>query len=128
MKCREYNPSDYTYPMLITYALYKMGKIFDSKEYANQALRKMNRESVEYSMLRCLHDGAGDDPLLRKIQKLESQTKKTQMYFYLGLFYDMFASPQLANAYFEKVVAQNDQVHYEWTLANWKLKHFVEQE
>ena len=128
MKCREYNPSDYTYPMLITYALYKMGKPFDSKEYANQALRKMNRESVEYSMLRCLHDGAGDDPLLRKIQKLESQTKKTQMYFYLGLFYDMFASPQLANAYFEKVVAQNDQVHYEWTLANWKLKHFVEQE
>ncbi len=121
MKCREYNADSISYPLLVTYCYYREGNKLEAKNYSNQILRKMDRNTIEYAMLRVFHDEAGEMPLPQRIAAITNLNDRAKMYFYLGLFYDMFGGREYANSYYARVVDLNSPMFFEYRLAEWSL-------
>lgn len=121
MKCREFNLDNISYPLMITYCYYMEGDKVNAKKYSDSVLRKMDRNSVEYTMLRSFHDETDKLPLLQKIASIDNSTKRGKMYFYLGLLYDMFGGTEFANEYYLKVVNMNSPMFFEYRIAEWKV-------
>ena len=44
------------------------------------------------------------------------------MYFYLGLYYDMFGGKEFAMENYTKVLGMNSPMIFEYRLAEWSLK------
>lgn len=125
MKCREFNASNISYPLMVTYCYYKEGKGPEAKKYSDQILRKMDRNSIEYTMLRLFHDRAGERPVPQKIAALSNRNTQGKMYYYLALFYDMFGGGDFANQYYMKVVDMKSPMFFEYRLAEWRMKGVV---
>ena len=121
VKCIEFNSSNVSYPLLATYCYYQEGNAIEAKSFSDKILRKMDRNSIEYAMLRVYHDRAGEKPLPQKISALEDRNKQGKMYFYLGLFFDMFGGTEFANDYYTKVVNMQSPMFFEYRLAEWRL-------
>ncbi len=122
LKCREKNTSNISYPLLITYCYYMEGNKVEAKKYSDSVLRKLDRSTIEYSMLRVFHDEAGEMTLPQKISSIENANTKGKMYFYLGLFYDMFGGSQYAKEYYSKVLKMNSPMFFEYRLAEWGME------
>ncbi|MGN0729333.1 tetratricopeptide repeat protein [Treponema sp.] len=122
MKCYERNKNNISYPLMITYCYYKEGNGTEAKNFSNQVLRKMDRNSIEYSMLRVFHDRAGERPLPQRISAMTNRNLQGKMYYYLALFYDMFGGAEFANEYYAKVVSMNSPMFFEFRLAEWRTK------
>ena len=121
VKCIEFNSGNVSYPLLATYCYYQEGNALEAKSFSDKILRKMDRNSIEYAMLRVYHDRAGEKPLPQKISALEDRNKQGKMYFYLGLFFDMFGGTEFANDYYAKVVNMQSPMFFEYRLAEWRL-------
>ena len=52
----------------------------EAKNFSNQVLRKMDRNSIEYSMLRVFHDRAGEKPLRQRIGNMTNRNQQGKMY------------------------------------------------
>lgn len=122
MKCYERNKTNVSYPLMITYCYYMEKKDADAKNFSNQVLRKMDRNSIEYSMLRVFHDKAGEKPLKQRIGNMNNRNQQGKMYYYLGLFYDMFGAEEGAKEYYAKVISMNSPMFFEYRLAEWRVK------
>ncbi len=122
MRCYDSNKNNISYPLMITYCYYKEGNGTEAKNFSNQVLRKMDRNSIEYSMLRVFHDRAGERPLPQRISAMTNRNLQGKMYYYLALFYDMFGGTELANEYYAKVVSMNSPMFFEFRLAEWRTK------
>ncbi len=121
-KCYEYNKNNISYPLMITYCYYMEKKDVEAKNFSNQVLRKMDRNSIEYTMLRLFHDKAGERPLPQRIAAMTNRNQQGKMYYYLALFYDMFGGTEFANEYYAKVISMNSPMFFEFRLAEWRLK------
>ncbi len=122
MKCFDYNQQNISYPLMITYCYYKEGNGNEAKSFSDKVLRKMDRNSMDYTMLRLFHDCAGERPLPQKIASLTNRNQQGKMYYYLGLFYDMFGGAEFANEYYTKVVEMQSPMFFEYRLAEWRVK------
>ena len=98
------------------------GNAVQARTFSDSVLRKMDRSTIEYSMLRVYHDKAGEMPLPQKIAAIENPTTKGKMYFYLGLFYDMFGGIEYAREYYGKVVKMSSPMFFEYRLAEWGME------
>lgn len=121
MKCFEKNKTNVSYPLMITYCYYMEKNNVEAKNFSNQVLRKMDRNSIEYSMLRVFHDRAGEKPLRQRIGNMTNRNQQGKMYYYLGLFYDMFGAEEGAKEYYAKVVSMNTPMFFEYRLAEWRV-------
>ncbi|MBQ1833517.1 MAG: hypothetical protein II563_11555 [Treponema sp.] len=121
MKCYEYNQDNISYPLMITYCYYMEKDSLNAKKFSDSVLRKLDRTSIEYAMLRVYHDLAGEMPLPQKISTITSSTKKSKMYFYLGLLYDMIGGKEASNKYFTEIVNLNSPQFFEYRIAEWKM-------
>ncbi len=122
-KCYEFDKGqNISYPLMITYCYYMEGNKLEAKKFSDKILRKMDRSSIEYAMLRVWHDQAGEMPLPQKIAALDNGNKKGKMYFYLGLYYDMFGGKEFAMENYTKVLGMNSPMIFEYRLAEWSLK------
>lgn len=121
LKCAEYNTENISYPLMVTYCYYMDKDSFNAKKYSDSILRKLDRSSIDYAMLRVYHDLAGEMPLPQKISTLTSTTKKGKMYFYLGLLYDMIGGKEASNKYFMEVTKLNSPQFFEYRIAEWKM-------
>ena len=61
-------------------------------------------------------------PLPQRIAALKNRNLRGKMYFYLGLFYDMFGGKEAAKEYYTKVVEMNSPMFFEYRLAEWSIK------
>ena len=120
-KCREINKDNVSYPLMITYCYYKEGDKINAKKFSDSVLRTMDRDSVEYLMLRAFHDETDKLPLVQRISEIDNSNKKGKMYFYLGLLYDMFGGIESAAPYYTKVVQMNSPMFFEYRLAEWSV-------
>lgn len=136
-ECRKNNQENISYPIMVTYCYYMMGKdeeakgnkvaakqFYDrAKKYSNDILRKMgNVNSIEYKMLRVYHDEKGYQLLDQQIASLSNMNVRGKMYFYLAQFYDMFGDEENARKYYAKVLEMNSPMFFEYRLAEWKIK------
>ncbi len=122
MKCQEMDKSsNISYPLMVTYCYYMEKNKNAAKQYSDKVLRKLDRNSIEYAMLRVWHDEAGEAALPKKIAAIENSNTKGKMYFYLALFFDMFGGSDFAAENYTKVVEMNGAMFFEFRLAEWRL-------
>ena len=121
-KCYEMDKTgNISYPLMITYCYYKEGNKLKAKNFSDKVLRKLDRNSIEYVMLRVWHDESGELPLPQKISALDNSNKKGKMYFYLGLYYELFGGVEMARENYAKVLSLKNPMFFEYRLAEWSL-------
>ena len=121
MKCYEKNQNNISYPLMVTYCYYMEKDTPNAKKFSDSVLRKLNRNSLDYAMLRVFHDLAGEGPLPQKISALTSSNEKGKMYFYLALLYDMVGGIEASNKYYMEVVKLNCPMFFEYRIAEWRV-------
>jgi Tfp pilus assembly protein PilF len=95
------------------------------KNFLKNALRNMDTSSVEYAMLRLYYDQGGinaENAILPKIDKIEKTTPRGKMWFYMGLYYEIQGSPQLAEEFYTKIMNMQTPMFFEYELAEWSLE------
>jgi lipoprotein NlpI len=107
---------------MITYCYYREKNPSEAKKFSDQVLRRMDRNSMDYTMLRLFHDQAGERSVPQKISAMTNRNQQGKMYYYLGLFYDMFGGTEFANEYYAKVVGMSSPMFFEYRLAEWRTK------
>lgn len=122
--CRKYNQENISYPLMVTYCYYMMNNKSEGKNYSGKILPKIKGapNSIEYKMLRVYHDEAGHNSLPQEIARLTNVNDRGKMYFYLGLFYQMYGSTEAANEMFAKVINMNSPMFFEYRLAEWAIE------
>lgn len=125
-KCFDKNPKNVSYPLMITYCYYMEKNDLKAKEFSDKALRKMDRNTIEYSVLRMFHDRAGEKQIAQRVANLTNRNQQGKMYYYLGLYYDMFGGVEAAKDFYSKVVELNSPMFFEYRLAEWRVKETKE--
>jgi tetratricopeptide (TPR) repeat protein len=98
------------------------GKLQDPKEFLAQVLRKAERNSLEWWMLRLYHDLTGDSDVAARIDKEKNIAVKARMLYYLANFYDIRGNKSLADRYFLQVRDLDCKSIPEWRLNEWALE------
>ena len=120
-KCFEKNNANISYPLLITFCYYKEKKPQEAKKFSDSVLRKLDRSSIEYAMLRVYHDQGGEMPLPKKIAAIKNSNTRGKMYFYLGLLYDMYGGKEASRQYYSEVLKLNSPLFFEYKIAAWSM-------
>jgi tetratricopeptide (TPR) repeat protein len=108
-----------SYALLASLCWMRAGKLTDPKQFLEQALRKVARESLEWYMLRLYHDLTGDNDAAARIDREKDPLLKARMLYYLASFYDVRGNTGLANRYFLQVHELAQQSILEWRLNEW---------
>jgi len=115
----------YSYKLLIAASYFKKNDSFNAKKTITEVLKTLNRDSTEYNMARMFGDSYSrnaETTLLGKINKEDNSTKKGKMLFYMGLYYEIFGSKELADDYYTKVANMKAPMFFEYRLAKWGLE------
>ncbi|MBO4640576.1 MAG: tetratricopeptide repeat protein [Treponema sp.] len=110
---------------LMNIAMYlKEGDKNTAKKEAQALMKKLDRESAEYSLVRLYVDTYSknaETTLVNKINKEDNNNKKGKMLFYMGLFYEINGSMESAREYYAKVTAFQAPMFFEYRIAEWGL-------
>lgn len=116
-------PKDYGYALLAAVNWMRAGKINDPKQFLEQVLRTVPRESAEWYILKLYHDLAGDVDVTIRAEKEKNFDSKAKMLFYLANYYDIRGNKNLADKYFLQVQELDRRGIPEWRINEW----FIEQ-
>jgi predicted Zn-dependent protease len=117
-------PDEYYYALLSAINWMRADNLASPRQYLNQVLARVRRDSIEYYMVRLYYDLTGrvyngeNDMLLRLGREPESQTK-SRMLFYMAQYYDVRGNQNMANRFYEQFRDANNQAIPEWRLAEW---------
>ena len=110
---------------LMNIAMYlKEGDKNSAKTLAQALMKKLDRESAEYNLVRLYVDNYSknaETTLVNKINKEDNNNKKGKMLFYMGLFYEINGSMEAAREYYAKVTAMQAPMFFEYRIAEWGL-------
>jgi hypothetical protein len=99
----------------------RAGRPNEPRQFLEQALRGVQRETMEWYMLRLYHDLSGDADVALRIDREQSALTKARMLYYLANYYDIRGNTNLANKYFLQVRDLNQKAAVEWRLNEWAL-------
>ena len=120
-----YSYSDSWAYKLMNIAMYlKEGDKNTAKQEAQALMKKLDRESTEYNLVRFYVDTYSknaETSLVNKINKEDNNNKKGKMLFYMGLFYEINGSIETAQEYYAKVTAFQAPMFFEYRIAEWGL-------
>ena len=115
----------YSYKLMIAASYFKKNDSFNAKKTITEVLKTLERDSTEYNMARMFGDTYSrnaETTLLGKINKEDNSTKKGKMLFYMGLYYEIFGSKELAQDYYAKVAGMKAPMFFEYRIAQWGLE------
>ena len=115
---------DYCYKLMIMAMYLKEGNKNTAKQIMNETLKTLERDSVEYNMVRMYCDNYSknaESTLVNKINKEDNRNKRGKMLFYMGLFFEINGSQEMANEYYAKVTNMQAPMFFEYRLAEWGL-------
>ena len=115
---------DYCYKLMNMAMYLKEGNTFAAKNIMNETLKTLDRDSLEYSMVRMYADNYSrnaESTLVNKINKEDNGNKRGKMLFYMGLFFEINGSQEMANEYYAKVTNMQAPMFFEYRLAEWGL-------
>lgn len=119
------NSASYAYKLMVAASYLKLGKTFEAKNTLNPVLKKMDRNSTEYFLVRFWvesYSRIAENSLIAKINKEDNSNKRGKMLFYLGLYYELNDFPQMATEYYTKVTKLNAPMFFEYRIAEWSLE------
>ena len=124
MKANEVNKSA-AYQLMVMATWIKENKLFEAKNFAQTCMKTLDRNSIEYLMIRLYHDQGPLNSEYAIAKKIESETdknKKGKFKYYLALYYEMKGSEKVANEYYSQVVEMDTPMFFEYRLAEWGIK------
>jgi tetratricopeptide (TPR) repeat protein len=114
-------PSETSYALLGAINWMRAGKPADPRKFLETALRKVQRETPDWYMLRLFYDMSGDTDVTMRIDREKNPAAKAKMLFYLAQFYDIRGNITLANHFFLQVKELGQRAMPEWRLNEWIL-------
>lgn len=114
----------YAYKLMILATYIKQGKTFEMKQLSEKYMKPLDRNSLEYKMLRLYHDQGpvnAENAVAKDIEKETSKNKKGKMKYYLALYYDMKGSKSVAAEYYNQITKMQTPMFFEYRLAEWAL-------
>jgi tetratricopeptide (TPR) repeat protein len=115
-------PKESAYALLAALNWMRAGRPADPKQFLAEVLRKAQRETMEWYMLRLYHDLTGDTDVAARIDRERNFDTKARMLFYLAQYYDIRGNRNLADRYFLQVKDLNRRGIPEWRLNEWLLE------
>ena len=123
-KALEFSKDNYSYKLMIAATYLKENNIEGCKSFLKNAMRNMDTTSIEYAMLRLYNDQGGinaENYILSKLDKIEKTTPRGKMWYYMGLYYEIKGSEQIATEFFTKIMNMQTPMFFEYELAEWSL-------
>lgn len=123
-KAAEYS-DNFSYKLMIGACYYKLKDSVNAKKVLSQAMKKMDRESIEYNIVRFYNDNYtknAENQLVQMINKEENRNTKGKVLYYMGLYYDIYGGDTMAKEYYAKVTKMQAPLFFEYRLAEWGLK------
>jgi tetratricopeptide (TPR) repeat protein len=114
-------PQENSYALLAAVNWMRAGRQSDPRQFLDTVLRKVERETPDWYMLRLFRDLAGDTDVAMRIDRESRPRIKAKMLFYLAQFYDIRGNTNLADRYFLQVKDTNQRGIPEWRLNEWIL-------
>lgn len=114
----------YAYKLMILATYIKQGKTFEMKQLSEKYMKSLDRNSLEYKMIRLYHDQGpvnAENAVAKDIEKETSKNKKGKMKYYLALYYDMKGSKSVAAEYYNQITKMQTPMFFEYRLAEWAL-------
>lgn len=114
----------YAYKLMILATYIKQGKTFEMKQLSEKYMKPLDRNSLEYKMIRLYHDQGpvnAENAVAKDIEKETSKNKKGKMKYYLALYYDMKGSKSVAAEYYNQITKMQTPMFFEYRLAEWAL-------
>jgi tetratricopeptide (TPR) repeat protein len=115
-------PDEAHYALLAAMNWMRAGKITDPKQFLEQAMRQVPRNSVEWAILHLYHDLARDTDVAIRAEKEIDLDAKARLLYYLANYYDIRGNKILADTYFLQVKDLNRQYIVEWRLNEWAIE------
>jgi tetratricopeptide (TPR) repeat protein len=112
-------PSEASYALLASICWIRAERINSPRQFLEQALRNVKRDTLDWYLLRVYHDLAGDNDAAARIDKETNPMIKAKMLYYLATYYDLRGSVNLANRFYTRVWEMDMQMILEWRLNEW---------
>ena len=112
----------YAYKLMILATYIKQKKTFDMKTLAEKYMKPLDRNSLEYKMIRLYHDQGpfnAESAIIKEIEKETDKNKRGKMKYYLALYYEMKGSSAVAAEYYSQVTKMQSPMFFEYRLAEW---------
>jgi tetratricopeptide (TPR) repeat protein len=116
MEAYKQSPDTTSYALLASLCWMRAGRLQDPRAFLAQALRRVQRDSLDYALLRLYQDLSGDGDVAVKLDKETDIMLKAQMLYYLASYYDVRGNTTLANRYYSQVYQMGQQPIIEWRL------------
>ena len=114
----------YAYKLMILATYIKQNKMFEMKQLSEKYMKPMDRNSLEYKMIRLYHDQGpmnAENAVIKDIEKETNKNKRGKMKYYLALYYDMKGSKSVAAEYYNQITKMQTPMFFEYRLAEWAL-------
>jgi tetratricopeptide (TPR) repeat protein len=121
LEAYRYAPNESNYALLAAMNWMRAGKIADPRQFLEQAIRTVQRDTLEWYMLRLYHDLSGDNDLAIRIDREKNLANKARMLYYLANYYDIRGNKVLADRYFLEAKNLNQGAFPEWRLNEWAV-------
>jgi tetratricopeptide (TPR) repeat protein len=120
-------PNDWCYALLAAVNWMKADNVTAPRQFLNQVMAKVKRDTIEYYMVRLYYDlsgrvYAGENDMLQRIDKEKNTVTKARMIFYLGHYFDIRGNQTLADKYFTQFRDMDCQTLPEWRFNQWILE------
>ena len=120
-----YYRDTYDYALMTAASLIKSGKEAEAKTLLETEMKKLNRNSTEYALVRFYHDPYNNNAyndLTRKVNAETNSNIKGKFNYYLGLYNELNGSDKVAELYYTQVASLQAPQFFEYRLAEWGLQ------
>jgi tetratricopeptide (TPR) repeat protein len=116
-------PQEWSYALLAMMNWRRLEQPGNIRNFADQALKKIPRDSLDYAMIRLYLEMSGDDGVTRKISQEKDPKLKARMLYYLANYYDIKGNTRLAETMFSEIMNLEQRMTIpEWRLVLWALE------
>ncbi|MDR2159126.1 MAG: tetratricopeptide repeat protein [Treponema sp.] len=109
-------PKESNYALLAAMNWMRAGRQNDPRQFLETAIRRVERESLDWYLLRLYHDLAGDNDIVVRLDREKNLDIKARTLYYLASYYDIRGNKNLADKYFLQVKDLDRRAIPEWRL------------
>lgn len=110
------------YKLMILATYVQQKKTFEMKQLSEKWMKTMDRNSIDYKMIRLYHDNGpfnAESAMAKDIEKETDKNKRGKMMYYFGLYYEMKGSHSVAAEYYNRILQMQTPMFFEYRLAEW---------
>ncbi len=115
---------NYSYKLMVAACYYRLKNPVNAKKVLQQVMKGLDRDSIEYHVVRFYHDSYSKNAevqITQKLNKIDNSTNRGKMLFYMGQYYEINGFDEMAKEYYAKVTAMQAPMFFEYRLAEWAL-------